>query len=108
MSTGDYARAEPLLQRSLEQYERTLERTHGTPPAQLHFDTLAAARRLGMLRERQGHPDEALALFERVMEGRMEHLGKDHPKTVVSRSDLGNCRVNALLLLAEGASPPFT
>ena len=100
MSTGDYARAEPLLQRSLEQYERTL--------GDDHLDTLAAARRLGMLRERQGHPDEALALFERVMEGRMEHLGKDHPKTVVSRSDLGNCRVNALLLLAEGASPPFT
>jgi serine/threonine protein kinase/tetratricopeptide (TPR) repeat protein len=78
---GDYAAAEPHLQRVLQIRRESLGRRD---PA-----TLAAMNNLGWLYWYRGRYDDAEPLLKEAMETRTRVLGEAHPDTLQSMSNLG-------------------
>jgi tetratricopeptide (TPR) repeat protein len=96
-SKGDYAGAEPLMQRALEERERVLGPEHP--------NTLASVNNLAELLRSEGDYAGAEPLFRRALEANERVLGPEHPDTLLSVNNL------ATLLSSKsdyaGAEPLF-
>jgi tetratricopeptide (TPR) repeat protein len=78
---GLYAKAEPLLARSVEIRRRLFGADHR--------DTLQSMDSLAVFYEHAGRYDEAEKLQTETVEGRRRVLGKEHPLTLESEDELG-------------------
>lgn len=87
-SQGNYAEAEPFLQRSLQIYEQSLGDSH--PFVALSLNNL------GSLYHSQGNYAEAEPLYQRSLQIREQSLGDSHPAVANSLNNL------ALLYRAQG------
>jgi tetratricopeptide (TPR) repeat protein len=87
---GEYAKAEPLFQRSLHIYETKLGKDHPSVATSLH--------NLAELYKAMGASDKAEALYQRTLTIYEVRLGKDHPDVALA---LGNLAV----LYAETGEP---
>ncbi|MCI5139612.1 MAG: tetratricopeptide repeat protein, partial [Candidatus Electrothrix sp. AR1] len=77
---GDYKKAEPLFQRSLELSEKVKGKEH--PEVATMLNNLAG------LYDLQGRYEEAEPLHKRALEIREDKLGKDHPDVAQSLNSL--------------------
>jgi tetratricopeptide (TPR) repeat protein len=78
--SGQYAEAEPILQRVLAIREESLGPDHP--------DTATSLNNLAMLYEKQGRHREALPLLERALAICERTLGPEHPDTLISLNNL--------------------
>jgi non-specific serine/threonine protein kinase/serine/threonine-protein kinase len=78
---GLYAKAEPLLARSVEIRRRVLGADHP--------DTLQSMDSLAVFYEQAGRYDEAEKLQAETVAGRRRVLGENHPLTLESKDELG-------------------
>ena len=91
---GDYAKAEPLCQRALEDLARRLSAL-STPTWQ------TALNNLGFLYHQQGEYAKAKPLFERAFKISEKALGPDHPYHCTGSRKSGDCRARRLDKHAE-------
>jgi len=79
---GEYASAEPHLQRALELRKKAL--------GEAHPETLRLMNQLAVLRWRQGRLDEAETLGRQAFETGRRVLGPDHPDTLAYEMNLAS------------------
>ncbi|MFC9294873.1 tetratricopeptide repeat protein [Streptomyces sp. NPDC057011] len=92
--TGSWAAARtgsPRIVRPAPDQDPRLTAPYGVPrvpgPGETGPDALAAGHTRAFALSRAGRPEEALAVYEGVAEGRARVLGPDHPDTLAARQE---------------------
>ncbi|OKK17459.1 serine/threonine protein kinase [Streptomyces sp. CB00455] len=89
-ATAGGAGPRPLVRPAPDEDPR-LTAAYGMPrfpgPREAHPDALAAGHTRAFSLSRAGRPEEALAAYEAVAEGRARVLGPDHPDTLAARQE---------------------
>ncbi|TVZ06036.1 hypothetical protein EAS64_00790 [Trebonia kvetii] len=98
LGAGRNKEAISAFERTLAAQEREAAATDGTQPAGPGADAAGAPTALGILATRAalagayraaGKNKEAIAEYERVLAGREQQFGADHPDTIAARGSLG-------------------